>query len=49
MHFCIRILTLQGVVCFAPRAGNKAPFVLVDEWLGHPIPDVDPAVARAPN
>lgn len=47
VHFCVRILTLQGVVCFAPRAGNKAPFVLVDEWLGHPIPDVDPEVARA--
>ncbi len=47
VHFCIRILTLQRVVCFAPRAGNKAPFVLVDEWLGHPIPDVDPEVARA--
>lgn len=47
VHFCIRILTLQRVVCLAPRAGNKAPFVLVDEWLGHPIPDIDPAVARA--
>jgi len=47
VHFCIRILTLQRVVCFAPRAGNKAPFVLVDDWLGHPIPDTDPEVARA--
>ena len=47
MHFCIRILTLQRVVCFAPRTGNKAPFVLVDEWLGHRLPDVDPEVARA--
>lgn len=47
VHFCIRILTLQRVVCFAPRAGNKAPFVLVDEWLGHPIQDIDPEVARA--
>jgi hypothetical protein len=47
VHFCIRILTLQRVVCFAPRAGNTAPFVLVDEWLGHPIPDLDPEVARA--
>ncbi len=47
VHFCVRILTLQRVVCFAPRAGNKAPFVLVDEWLGHPIPDIDPEVARA--
>ena len=47
VHFCVRILTLQGVVCFAPRAGNKAPFVLVDEWLGHPLPDTDPDLARA--
>ena len=47
VHFCIRILTLQRVVCFAPRTGNKAPFVLVDEWLGNPIPDIDPGVARA--
>ncbi|GHH75029.1 winged helix DNA-binding domain-containing protein [Promicromonospora soli] len=47
VHFCIRILTLQGVVCFAPRAGNKAPFVLVEEWLGHPISGIDPEAARA--
>ncbi|MDR7082456.1 hypothetical protein J2X01_001745 [Arthrobacter ginsengisoli] len=47
VHFCLRILTLQRVVCFAPRAGNKAPFVLVGEWLGHPIPDIDPDLARA--
>lgn len=46
VHFCLRILTLQGVVCFAPRAGNKAPFVLTHEWLGHPIRDVDPESAR---
>lgn len=47
VHFCLRILTLQGLICFAPRVGNKAPFVLVDEWLGGPIPDVDPDAARA--
>ncbi len=47
VHFCLRILTLQRVVCFAPRAGNKAPFVLVEEWLGHPIPDTAPEAARA--
>ncbi|WP_436066375.1 winged helix DNA-binding domain-containing protein [Arthrobacter sp. LjRoot14] len=47
VHFCVRILALQRVVCFAPRVGNKAPFVLVDEWLGHPIPDIDPELARA--
>lgn len=47
VHFCLRILTLRGVICFAPRAGNAAPFVLVDEWLGRPIPPVDPQTARA--
>ncbi|GAB3892064.1 winged helix DNA-binding domain-containing protein [Kibdelosporangium lantanae] len=47
VHFCVRVLTLRKQVCFAPRDGNKAPFVLVDEWLGHPVPDVEPGVARA--
>jgi hypothetical protein len=47
VHFCVRILTLRRLVCLAPRDGNKAPFVLVDEWLGHPIPDVEPDIARA--
>lgn len=47
VHFCLRILTLQRKICFAPRAGNRAPFVLVEEWLGHPVPDVDPDIARA--
>jgi Winged helix DNA-binding domain len=43
VHFCIRILTLRGIVCFAPRSGNKAPFVLLDEWLGRPLPKDDGA------
>jgi hypothetical protein len=47
VHFCIRILTLQQVVCFAPRTGNKAPFVLVEDWLDRPIPDLAPDLARA--
>ncbi|CAM3033791.1 winged helix DNA-binding domain-containing protein [Prescottella defluvii] len=47
VHFCIRILTLRGIVCLAPRAGNKAPFVLLDEWLGGPLPQTEPDVARA--
>ncbi|MBP2327010.1 hypothetical protein JOF56_007395 [Kibdelosporangium banguiense] len=47
VHFCVRILTLQRLVCFAPRDGNKAPFVLADEWLRHPIPDIEPDMARA--
>ena len=47
VHFCIRILTLRRIVCFAPREGNEAPFVLTDEWLGHPSPDTDPSAERA--
>lgn len=47
VHFCVRILALQGVVCFAPRVRNRAPFVLVEEWLGVQHPRVDPVTARA--
>lgn len=47
VHFCIRMLTLRGIVCFAPRSENKAPFVLLGEWLGRPLPQVDPGRARA--
>lgn len=47
VHFCLRMLTLKQIICFAPRKGNKAPFVLVDEWLGEPLPNVDRDVARA--
>jgi hypothetical protein len=46
-HFCLRMLTLRGIVCIAPRSANKAPFVLLREWLGHPLRQVDPAIARA--
>lgn len=46
VHFCIRILTLRGIVCFGPRKQNKAPFVLLEEWLGRPLPPVDPVRAR---
>lgn len=34
VHFCLRLLALRGVVCIAPRSGNKAPFVLLQDWLG---------------
>lgn len=47
VHFCLRILCLERVICFAPRDGNTAPFVLVDEWLGQPPPEVDGERARA--
>lgn len=47
VHFCLRILTLRQVVCFAPRTGHKAPFVLVEEWLDTPVPPLEPGQARA--
>lgn len=47
VHFCLRILTLRRVICIAPRRRNTAPFVLVEEWLGHRAPDVDARAARA--
>ncbi|MFC4138470.1 MULTISPECIES: winged helix DNA-binding domain-containing protein [unclassified Microbacterium] len=46
-HFCLRILMLRGSVCIAPRDGDQAPFVLTEEWLGHPLPVVDAEQARA--
>ena len=36
IHFCIRLLTLRQILCFAPREGNTAPFVLLDEWIDDP-------------
>ncbi|GAA1551925.1 DNA glycosylase AlkZ-like family protein [Brevibacterium picturae] len=47
VHFCLRILTLQKVICFAPREGNKAPFVLLDEWIDNDVPEMAPEDARA--
>ncbi|WP_020673304.1 winged helix DNA-binding domain-containing protein [Amycolatopsis nigrescens] len=47
VHFCLRILTLEQIVCFAHRDGKKLPFVLVDEWLDARPPAVEAEVARA--
>ena len=47
VHFCLRILALKQIICFAPRKDNKAPFVLVEEWLGERLPNVDRDAARA--
>lgn len=46
-HFCLRILTLERVVCFAHRDGKKLPFVLVEEWLRDEPRDVNTGAARA--
>lgn len=45
IHFCIRILTLRQVLCFAPRRGRTAPFVLLSEWLDD-LPELDAGQAR---
>lgn len=47
VHFCLRILTLQGRLCLAPRSAGKAPFVLVDEWLDGGLPETSSEDARA--
>nr|WP_297422206.1 winged helix DNA-binding domain-containing protein [uncultured Actinotalea sp.] len=45
VHFCLRILALQQVVCFGPRSGRAYPFVLVPEWCGA-LPRLDAEAAR---
>ncbi len=47
VHFCLRILTMEGALCFAPRTGRTAPFVLLSEWLGRVPEPADPTTARA--
>jgi hypothetical protein len=47
VHFCVRLLALQRTVCFAPRAGNKAPFVLTEEWFDGPLEAAEPETSRA--
>lgn len=46
VHFCLRLLALEQVVCFSHREGDTLPFVLVEEWLADPPPAVDAAPAR---
>lgn len=46
VHFALRISTLKQTICFAPRSGNKAPFVLTSEWLGSGRPGPEPDEAR---
>lgn len=36
-----------GACCFGPRVGNRPRFVRPDQWLGRPLPERDPDVARA--
>ncbi|MDN6438213.1 winged helix DNA-binding domain-containing protein [Corynebacterium nuruki] len=45
VHFVLRILTLDGVICMVPGRGSR--FSLVDDWCGAPFPTVEPTAARA--
>jgi winged helix DNA-binding protein len=42
-----RLVSLQGLFCFAPRSGKEASFVRTDQWLGHPLLAPDERQARA--
>jgi winged helix DNA-binding protein len=43
-----RLVSLQGLFCFAPHSGKEVSFVRTDQWLGHPLlaPDQDQARAE---
>lgn len=47
VHFALRILTLEQALCFAPRDGDTAPFVLLGDWLGPDRTPGDAPAARA--
>lgn len=47
VSFALRILSLQGLICFAPRRGNEASFVLTEQWLGGLPSEVEQDAARS--
>ena len=47
VHFCMRILTLRGIVCLAPRSGTRRRSSWSKNGSASGIPQVDPASARA--
>lgn len=47
VHFALYPVALKGLYCFAPREGNEASFVRIDQWLGRPLPGSQPDEARA--
>jgi len=47
VRFALYIVALQGALCMAPRLGNVLTLVLTDDWLGRPLPEVEPRQARA--
>lgn len=46
VSFALRPVALHGVICFAPRRGNEASFVLTEQWLGSPSAALDMRQAR---
>ncbi|MHB1293776.1 MAG: winged helix DNA-binding domain-containing protein [Anaerolineae bacterium] len=47
VHFALRLVALQGTLCFADRIGREAGLARTDQWLGAPLPGVATAAARA--
>ena len=47
VSFALRPVALRGLICFAPRRGNEASFVRLDQWLGEPLPKPERAQAEA--
>jgi hypothetical protein len=47
VHFALYVVALKGTLCFAPREGEEASFVRIDQWLGAPLPVTDAGQACA--
>jgi len=41
VHFALRLLSLEGELCFGRRIGAEAAFVRLDRWLGAWLPEPD--------
>jgi hypothetical protein len=46
-RFAISVVALHGLFCIAPRRRNVTTFLRIDQWLGGPLPQIDPPQARA--
>lgn len=46
VHFALRPIALQGLFCFVSRQNGEAAFARTGQWLGDPLPQVDPNQAR---
>ena len=47
VRFALYVVSLRGLFCYVPRQDNKAQFVLMERWLGAPLPVVRAEDARA--